>query len=105
MTKTHARTHAYHLNSPAPVSSAHVAALPEVAEILERQGRIHAQEMYGKFTDEYPDFAPKAKMTVSRIRFYKWLAAYGTFKYGKPPEEGKDASGRWFRFINDDPPF
>jgi hypothetical protein len=77
----------------------------EVAEILERQGRIHAQEMYAKFTDEYPDFAPKAKMTVSRIRFYKWLAAYGTFKYGKPPEEGKDASGRWFRFINDDPPF
>jgi hypothetical protein len=77
----------------------------EIAEILERQGRIHAQEMYAKFTDEYPDFAPKAKMTVSRIRFYKWLAAYGTFKYGKPPEEGKDASGRWFRFINDDPPF
>jgi|TARA_R100000479_G_scaffold133715_1_gene71080 hypothetical protein len=77
----------------------------EVAEILEREGRIHAQEMYAKFTDEYPDFAPKAKMTVSRIRFYKWLAAYGTFKYGKPPEEGKDASGRWFRFINDDPPF
>tara|TARA_R100000081_G_scaffold58720_1_gene29049 strand:- start:1003 stop:2748 length:1746 start_codon:yes stop_codon:yes gene_type:complete len=77
----------------------------EIAEILEREGRIHAQEMYAKFTDEYPDFAPKAKMTVSRIRFYKWLAAYGTFKYGKPPEEGKDASGRWFRFINDDPPF
>ena len=77
----------------------------EIAEILEREGRIHAQEMYAKFTDEYPDFAPKAKMTVSRIRFYKWLAAYGTFKYGKPPEEGKDASGRWFRFINDEPPF
>jgi hypothetical protein len=77
----------------------------DAAEILERKGRIHAQEMYGKFTDEYPDFAPKAKMTVSRIKFYKWISAYGTFKYGKAPEEGKDASGRWFRFFNDDVPF
>ena len=29
--------------------------------------------MYLDFIQEYPDYAPRAKMTISRIRFNKWL--------------------------------
>ena len=60
-----------------------------------------------RFTDDYPDFAPKAKMSVSRIKFHRWLRAYGTFKYSNI-EEGKDMEGKWIQFSNksnDDVPF
>ena len=52
------------------------------------------------FIDDNPDFAPKAKMTVSRIRFYKWLHAYNLYKHDCPPEEGRDNSSRWIIFRN-----
>ena len=39
-------------------------------------------------------------MTVSRIRFNKWLIAYNQFKYDCDPEEGRDGNGRWIRFRN-----
>ena len=51
------------------------------------------------FIEDNPDFAPKAKMTVSRIRFYKWLQAYNLYKYDCDPEEGRDSS-RWIIFRN-----
>ena len=47
--------------------------------------------------EEYPDYGPKAKMTISRTKFYKWLVAYAIFKEGVAPEEGRDAHGRWMR--------
>ena len=66
---------------------------------LEVNRRIYKQELYIDFIEDNPDFAPKAKMTVSRTRFYKWLVAYNQFKYDCDPEEGKD-TGRWIRFRN-----
>ena len=53
--------------------------------------------LYLNFIDEYPDYAPKSKMTISRTRFYKWLVSYAKFKTGVQPEEGRDAQGRWIR--------
>jgi len=53
-------------------------------------------EMYFDFINEYPDYGPKSKMTISRQRFYKWLYAYCVYKTGEPPIEGKDMIGRWF---------
>ena len=59
--------------------------------------KIYKQELYMDFIEDNPDFAPKAKMTVSRIKFNKWLIAYNQFKYDCDPEEGRDTS-RWIRF-------
>lgn len=57
-------------------------------------------DLYLDFIEENPDFAPKSKMTVSRRRFYKWLYAFAEFKWDCTPEEGRDNSGKWIRFIN-----
>ena len=53
------------------------------------------QDLYFDFVGEYPDYAPKAKMTISRTRFYKWLVAYALYTTGLQPKEGRDPSGRW----------
>ena len=59
--------------------------------------KLMKQDLYFEFISEYPDYAPKAKMTISRTRFYKWLTAYATFVTGVSPEEGRDPAGRWLR--------
>ena len=59
--------------------------------------KLMKQELYYEFIQEYPDYAPKAKMTISRTRFYKWLTAYAMYMTGVAPEEGRDPSGRWLR--------
>lgn len=57
--------------------------------------RLYKNDLYFNFIDEYPDYAPKAKMTISRTRFYKWLVSYAIYKEGVMPEEGRDQAGRW----------
>jgi hypothetical protein len=57
--------------------------------------RLYKNDLYFNFIDEYPDYGPKAKMTISRTRFYKWLVSYAIFKEGVMPEEGRDQEGRW----------
>jgi len=57
--------------------------------------RLYKNDLYYNFIDEYPDYGPKAKMTISRTRFYKWLVSYAIFKEGVMPEEGRDQAGRW----------
>ena len=71
---------------------------------LEPNHRIYKQKLYLDFVDEYPDYGPKAKMTISRTKFYKWLTSYGEFKYRSTPEEGRDMSGRWMMFHQELPP-
>ena len=61
--------------------------------------RIYKNDLYLDFIDENPDFAPKAKMIISRNRFNKWLAAYSVFQFNCPPEEGRDLKGRWIEFV------
>jgi hypothetical protein len=62
---------------------------------LESGVRIYKNDLYFNFIEEYPDYGPKAKMTISRTKFYKWLVSYALFKEGVLPEEGRDQSGRW----------
>jgi len=57
--------------------------------------KLNSQQLYYDFIEEYPDFGPKAKMTISRIRFYKWLASYALYKTGMQPEIGKDVHGKY----------
>jgi len=69
---------------------------------LETDTRLYKNELYNDFVNEYPDYGPKSKMTISRTKFYKWLAAYGLFKYGVAPEEGRDMMGRWIIIHSND---
>ena len=57
--------------------------------------KIYRNEVYFDFVNEYPDYAPKSKMTISRQRFYKWLHSYCVYKTGNAPIEGRDMIGRW----------
>ena len=68
---------------------------PNTTLIVDIKNYKHS--LYLEFIEEYPDYAPKAKMTISRTRFYKWLVSYALFKEGIAPEEGRDAQGRWIR--------
>ena len=56
---------------------------------------LYKNELYNDFIDEYPDYGPKSRMTISRTKFYKWLYAYVIFKEGVAPQEGRDINGRW----------
>jgi hypothetical protein len=61
--------------------------------------KLMKQDLYLEFVSEYPDYGPKAKMTISRTRFYKWLISYSLYVTGNQPEEGRDPIGRWLRII------
>ena len=79
--------------------------------MLHTDVRLYKNDLYFNFIEEYPDYGPKAKMTISRTRFYKWLISYGLFKEGVMPEEGRDQQGRWIIIkrkreeTDDAPPF
>jgi|14_taG_2_1085336.scaffolds.fasta_scaffold00111_12 hypothetical protein len=71
----------------------------EMENPLVAKGRkSYKQNLYMEFTSEYPDYGPKAKMSITRNRFYKWLVSYANYKFGCTPEEGRDRDGRWIRF-------
>jgi hypothetical protein len=63
--------------------------------ILQSGVRLYKNDLYFDFINEYPDYGPKSKMTISRTRFYKWLISYAMYKEGVMPEEGRDQMGRW----------
>lgn len=77
---------------------------------LQTDTRLYKNELYSNFVDEYPDYGPRGRMSISRTKFYKWLISYATYKEGTVPEEDRDHQGRWIiikskRESNDDPPF
>ncbi len=57
--------------------------------------KINKNDLYYDFINEYPDYGPKSRMTISRTKFYRWLISYAKFKEGTMPEEGRDMDGRW----------
>jgi hypothetical protein len=57
--------------------------------------RLYKNDLYSNFVDEYPDYGPRGRMTVSRTKFYKWLIAYAMYKEGTTPQEDRDQNGRW----------
>jgi hypothetical protein len=59
--------------------------------------KINIQDCYYDFIEQYPDYAPKAKMTISRIRFGKWMVSYAVYISGARPEEGRGNFGKWIR--------
>ena len=69
----------------------------EENRFLDPDCKMYKQDMYLDFITEYPDYGPKAKMTISRTLFYKWLVRFCLYKHTVEPEEGRDAQGRWIR--------
>jgi hypothetical protein len=76
-------------------------------QLLATETRIYKNNLYDDFVNDNPDFGPKAKMTISRTRFYRWLTSYSVYKYGVAPEEGRDLGGRYIVFHDpsEQPPF
>ena len=62
---------------------------------LDYDVRLYKNDLYYNFIEEYPDYGPRGRMSISRTKFYKWLVSYSIFKEGVPPEEGRDQIGRW----------
>jgi len=62
---------------------------------LKTNTRIYMQVLYADFIEDYPDYAPRTKMSLSRTKFYRFLQAYGDFKDGIEFEKGRDSSGNW----------
>lgn len=60
---------------------------------------IYKNDLYLDFIDEYPDFGPRMKDSVSRNEFGKWLVSYSEFTYGCKPLSGRDMIGRWIEFV------
>jgi DNA-binding transcriptional MerR regulator len=63
--------------------------------VLDPGAKLYKNDLYDNFVREYPDYGASSRMSMSRTRFYKWLNSYAMFKEGVPPEEGRDARGRW----------
>jgi hypothetical protein len=77
---------------------------------LQTDTRLYKNELYSNFVDEYPDYGPRGRMSISRTKFYKWLISYANYKEGTVPEEDRDQQGRWIiikskKASNDEPPF
>jgi hypothetical protein len=62
---------------------------------LETDVRLYKNDLHLNFIEEYPDYGPRGKMSISRTKFYRWLVSYSLYKEGVQPEEGRDQAGRW----------
>ena len=67
----------------------------EGINLLPSGERLYKNDLYYNFIEEYPDYAPKSKLTISRTKFYNWLVSYALYKESVQPEEGRDNQGRW----------
>jgi len=74
----------------------------EANPMLRVDNKINLQSAYLEFIEQYPDYGPKAKLTISRIKFNKWMSSYAVFKSGASPQEGRDMAGRWMRIKRED---
>jgi hypothetical protein len=84
----------------------------KASDLVVYDRRMFKDELYGDFVQDNPDFAPKAKMTISRQLFYKWLVYFGNYKKDIIVEEGRTGLGRWVMYKtkdyeekNEDPSF
>jgi hypothetical protein len=64
--------------------------------------KLMKNDLYFVFTEDYPDYGPKSKMTISRQKFNKWLVSYSQYKYKCQPLEGRDQGGKWIEFVRQD---
>lgn len=63
--------------------------------MLQTDTRLYKNDLYFNFVEEYPDYGPRGRMSISRTKFYRWLVSYAIYKEGTMPEEDRDQQGRW----------
>jgi len=66
-------------------------------KLLEPNIKVYKQDLLHDFIQDFPDYAPRAKHSVTRNEFYKWLKAYCKHKHEVEPDDGRDSVGRWMR--------
>ena len=66
---------------------------------IQKDVRLYMNTLYLDFIEQNPDYAPKSKLTISKIKFYKWLESYSKFLSGRV-ESDRDAMGKWIMFEN-----
>lgn len=71
-------------------------------DVFHADRKIFKDDLYLDFIKDNPDFAPKAKMTISRNAFYKWLNSFGVFSKEYEVVEGRSTQGRWIMFKTED---
>lgn len=64
--------------------------------------KIKLNDCYYDFIDQYPDYGPKSKMTISRIQWNRWMVSYAKYISGDLPEVDRDSSGKWMRIKRQD---
>lgn len=67
-------------------------------EHLTTNTRLYKSYLYNEFLQDYPDYA-NGRFKLSQKRFQMYLKEYADF-YRYEFNEGKDASGRWCKFIS-----
>ena len=67
------------------------------SDLIKFDKKMFKDELYMDFVNDNPDFAPKAKMTISRQLFYKWLVYYGNYEKLEVAE-GRSGHGRWIMY-------
>ena len=72
------------------------------SDLIAYDKKIFKNDLYQEFIQDNPDFAPRAKMTISLSAFYKWLRYFANYKEGVTAVEGRDSNGRWIIFKTDD---
>ena len=68
------------------------------SDVLVFDKRVFKDDLYNDFVMDNPDYGPKAKYTISRTQFYKWLDLYGKFLDNVKVTDGRDKQGRWIMF-------
>jgi hypothetical protein len=69
--------------------------------LLVKDKKIFKDDLYNDFIMDNPDYAPKAKNTISRTQFYRWLDSYGNYLTDCDTVDGRDGNGRWIMFKTD----
>ncbi len=72
------------------------------SDLIVYNKKMFKDELYGDFVQDNPDFAPKARLTISRQLFYKWLVYFGNYKKDLKVEEGRSGLGRWIIYKTKD---
>ena len=57
------------------------------------------QNAFNHFTNDYSDYRPTGKLSLSKINFNRWMVAYNDFKFGAKHEDGRTANGKWIMFV------
>jgi len=60
--------------------------------------RYYTNNVFEKFVEEYPDYAPRSRRQISRKLFNHWLSKWGSFHFGADALMDRDSKGKYIEF-------